>query len=208
MINQTFYGDLFLMIASVDAGKMTATEAQIRQEEKMQMLGPVIERLEHELLNPLITRTFNIMNRRGMFPPPPDELAGQQIKIEYVSMLAIAQKSSGLSELANLLSVAGSLAQMNPEVTDKLDADEIMDQYVRLSNIPSAMIRSDGEVAAIREARARQQQAAQEMMMMQAAAGAARQGAGAAKDLAAAPVQQGTVMDAILGSQTGQEGGM
>jgi hypothetical protein len=198
MINQIFYSDLFLMIASMDVGKMTATEAQIRYEERMQMLGPVTERLEHELLDPLIARVFNIMNRHGMFPPLPEELAGQNVTIEYVSMLAIAQKSSGLSELNNLMTIIGGLAQMNPEVIDKLAVDEVVDQYVRLSNIPAVMIRSDEEVAELREARAAAQQQAQQLAEAQQTAAALKQGTGAIKDLATAPAQEGSVMDAMF----------
>jgi hypothetical protein len=198
MINQIFYSDLFLMIAQLDMGKMTATEAQIRKEERMQMLGPVIERLEHELLNPLIRRTFGVMNRRGMFPLPPPEMEGRDMTIEYVSMLAVAQKASGMSEIGNLLAVMAQVAQMNPEVIDKLDADEVIDQFVRLSNIPSALVRSDEETEALRQARAAQQRQAQEMTAMQAQAASAKQGASAVKDLATAPVQEGTVMDALL----------
>jgi hypothetical protein len=198
MINQIFYSDLFLMIAQLEMGKMTATEAQIRKEERMQMLGPVIERLEYELLNPLIGRTFGIMNRLGMFPQPPKEMEGRRMTIEYVSMLALAQKSSGLSEIGNLLAMMGQVAQMSPEVVDKLDADELIDQYVRLTNIPSALVRTDEETAALRQARAEQQRQAQEMMAMQAQAASMKQGASAAKDLATAPVQEGTVMDALM----------
>ncbi|MDR3321828.1 MAG: head-tail connector protein [Synergistaceae bacterium] len=186
MINQMFFGDLFLMIASMDNRNMTATEVQVRQEEKMQMLGPVIERLEHELLDPLIVRTFSIMFRRGMFPEPPEELMGREIKIEYISLLALAQKAGGLTELQNLLALVGGIAGMSPEVVDKLNADEFVDQFIRLTNIPSVLIRSDEEVAALRDARAAQMQQAQQMASMSQMAASGAQAAGAVKDLSTA----------------------
>jgi hypothetical protein len=204
LLNQIFYADLFLMIAGLDNRDMTAREVQIRLEEKFQMLGPVIERLEHELLDPAISRVFNIMNRAGMFPPPPEELEGREVKLEYVSMLALAQKSGSLGDLSNMTAMIAGLAGLDPGVVDKLKADEIVDQYVRMTNIPAAVIRSDDEVAAMRQARAQQQQQEQEMMAAREMAGIARDGAGAAKDLAAAPVQQGSVMDAMFNGGGGE----
>jgi hypothetical protein len=185
MINKLFYSDLFILIAGADNPQWTAFEVQVRQQEKLQILGPVIQNLIHELYDPLIERVFSIMNRRGMFSEPPEELYGQEIKIEYVSTFALAQKASGLSEINNLLGVIGQVAQFNPEVTDKLKADAIVDQYINTTNIPATIIRADDEIDAMRQQRAQQAQQAQEMAAMQQIAGAAKQGAGAVKDLGA-----------------------
>ena len=100
-INRAFYVDLFLLISQQDDVR-TATEIAARQEEKLLQLGPVLEGLHDELLDPLIDRTFDMLVRlsepgwRGtgpvLLPPPPEELAGADLKIEYISILAQAQK--------------------------------------------------------------------------------------------------------------------
>jgi hypothetical protein len=206
LINQTFYSDLFLMIAATeDRRQMTATEIDVRQQEKLQMLGPVIERLEHELLNPLIGRVYMILQRRGMIPAPPQELMGQAVSIEYISMLALAQKASAMGSINQLMALVAGLSGITPEIIDKLNADEVLDQFVKLTAIPAVLIRPDEEVASIRAERRRQQQQAQEMMQAQSMAQVAQTGAGAVKDLATSPVQEGSVMDALFSQGGGAE---
>ncbi|HUT78660.1 MAG TPA: portal protein, partial [Polyangia bacterium] len=91
-INRAYFADLFLMLANTAISGMTAREVEERHEEKMLQLGPVLERINDELLDPFIDRTFDIGNNRGLLPDPPKELEGQQTKIEYLSILAQAQK--------------------------------------------------------------------------------------------------------------------
>lgn len=97
-IKRAYSADLFLMLDNLDAGQMTAREVMERTQEKMQQLGPVVERLQSEFLNPIIERTYGILDRAGIFPPIDDEVAempnGLDVKIEYISPLAQAQKMS------------------------------------------------------------------------------------------------------------------
>lgn len=181
IINQGMFADLFLMMSGVAAGKMTATEVAIRQQERMQILGPVIERLEYELLNPLVTRSYMLCLRRGLIPDPPEVLQGKEVKIEYISMLALAQKASSMDNINQLLALVGGLSGMNPEVIDKIDGDEIIDQYVRLSAIPAEVIKKPEDVEQIRKDRAQQMQAAQQAQMEQSQAATVLQGAQAMK---------------------------
>jgi hypothetical protein len=103
-INQAFYADLFLMISN-DQRRMPVTAREIaeRHEEKLLMLGPVLERLHDEMLSPLIDITFAKHREAGILPPPPPELQGQDLKIEFVSTLAQAQKAVGLGSLRSLI---------------------------------------------------------------------------------------------------------
>jgi hypothetical protein len=206
-INQEFYADLFMMIAAIeDNRRMTATEVDVRQEEKLQMLGPVIERLEHELLNPLIGRVYMILQRRGLIPAPPEELAGRNVNIEYISMLALAQKASAMGSVNQLMSLVAGLAGMAPEVIDKLDVDEVLDQFVKLTAVPAALIRPDDQVAEIRMQRQQQQEQARAMMEASQIAQTVKQGTAAAKDLATSPAQGGgNMLDAIVNGIGGGE---
>ena len=81
---------------------MTAREVSERNAEKMLMLGPVLDRLRSELFQPLIERVYGIMDRAGKIAFPPPELAGQPIKVEFISILAQAQKQAGLSAIDQL----------------------------------------------------------------------------------------------------------
>lgn len=174
-INQAFFADLFLMVSQLDTVR-TATEIAARKEEKMLMLGPVLERINDELLDPLIDRTFNIMLRQSLpiwqgiiegeplLPEPPEELMQTEIQAEYVSILAQAQKSLNVTGLERFAAFAGNLAGAFPEVRDKLNADQMVDEYADAIGAVPTVVRGDDEVDAIRQQRnqqAQMQQAAQ-----------------------------------------------
>ena len=90
-IKRAFFVDLFLLLANY-TDQMTATEVAERVNEKMLILGPMLGRLMSELLDPIITRTFNILLRLKKIPPPPPELANQDYKVKYISPLAKANE--------------------------------------------------------------------------------------------------------------------
>jgi hypothetical protein len=92
-INKMFHIDQLVV---TENRNMTATEVIQRQEEKMRILGPVLGRLQSELLSPLITRVFNILLRNGLFMQSPDILQQQELKIEFVSPMALAQRGQEL----------------------------------------------------------------------------------------------------------------
>lgn len=153
-IKRCFYEDLFLMLANSDRRQITAREIEERHEEKLLMLGPVLERQNEDLLDPLIDRTFAIMLRRGEVPPPPPEISGQELKVEYISIMAQAQKMVATSGLERFVGFVGNLAAAKPDIADKLDFDQVVDEYSDMLGVPPKIVRPDEEVAKIREGRA------------------------------------------------------
>lgn len=158
-LNSTMYVDLFLMLAQDDRSGVTAREVSERHEEKLLMLGPVLERLHNELLKPFINMTFEKLIENDLLPPPPDELQGQDLNVEFVSMLAQAQRAVGVSSIDRIISTVGGMAQFKPDVLDKLNTDEIVDQYGEMLGVDPNLIVSDEDVAAVRQQRAEQQAA-------------------------------------------------
>lgn len=169
-ITSSFYADLFLMLANSENPNMTATEVAERHEEKLLMLGPVLERLQNELLNPLVDITFDAMMDAKIGPPPPDELQGQEINIELISMLAQAQKAIGTNSIDRFVGAVGNVAQFKPEVLDKIDSDKWVDIYADSLGIDPEIILGDDQVQAIRQQRAEQQAQAQKAASMQQSA--------------------------------------
>jgi len=159
-IKRMFFNDLFLMIVNDQRSNTTAYEIAKKHEEKLLMLGPVIERIQSESHDPTIERTFNILEKFGAIPQPPEEMQGHEIKVEYISILAQAQKMVGTTSIEQTASFVGSLAAVNPEAVDKLNVDEAIDEYANLTGAPPKMIRSDIDVMKVRQQRAQQQQAA------------------------------------------------
>lgn len=160
-IRRAYFEDLFLMLANSDRRDITAREIDERHEEKLLALGPVLEQLNQDLLDPLIDNTFDIMLRQGQVPPPPEELQGVQLKVEYISVMAQAQKLVGISSIERFAGFANQVAVVAPESLDKLDVDQMLDVYADATSMPPGIVRSDEQVASIRDARAKQQKAAQ-----------------------------------------------
>ena len=161
---------------------MTATEVIQRNEEKMRLLGPVLGRLQSELLKPMIDRCFNILFRRGQFAPAPDFLSGQDIEIEYVSPLAKAQKSTELSSITRGIEILGSLANVAP-VFDYINFDALVKHVAELVGVPQKVLKLQSQVNAEREEAAQAAQQQQQMAQMQQVAQAAGDVAPLAKAL-------------------------
>jgi hypothetical protein len=173
-IRGTFYADMFLMLANQQDSRMTATEVAERHEEKLLMLGPVLERLHDEMLNPAIEITFERMMAAGIVPPPPPDLHGQSINVEFVSMLAQAQQAVGTNSVDRFVATLGSVAQYKPGVLDKLDEDKWADAYADMLGVDPELIVPSDKVALIRKARADAQAQQQQAEAMPAAAQTAK----------------------------------
>lgn len=180
-VNRCFYVDLFLMLSQMDGVQPRQNlEVIERREEKMLMLGPALERLHDELLDKALKRVFKVLMRKGLLREPPPELldylreSGTDLEIEYVSILAQAQKSVGLTAIERVLGLAGNLAAVKPTVMDKVDDEASLDHYADLLGAPVDMLLSDDEMAEVRAQRAQQQQQKQLMEAAPVAVDAAK----------------------------------
>jgi hypothetical protein len=158
---------------------MTATEVLQRRDELLRLLGPMTSRLENELLDPGIERTFAIMMRNGLFPPPPPQLRGQGWSVEYLGPLSRAQRQADAETVMRWMASMQPLVQADPRVLQAIDTDEAARFLADRHGAPAMLVRTPAQIAAIRGAEAQQQQ-------MQAEAATLAQGAGAAKDGASA----------------------
>lgn len=192
-ISRGFFEDLFLMLASSDRREITAREIDERHEEKLLALGSMLENLNQDCLDPLIDRAFAIMLRRGLIPEPPEEIQGQPLKVEYISIMAQAQKMVGLSGLERFTAFAGQIAQLDPSVLDKVDRDQLIDEYAEMTGVPPTVVVPDDDVLDIRAQRAQQ---AQQRQMTELAA----QEAKAAQTLSQTDTSGKNALTDLLGS--------
>lgn len=172
-IKRGYYEDLFLMLANSDRRQITAREIAEKQEEKLLMLGPVLERLHTELLSPLIDRTFDILQESGVLPVPPVELQGKDLKVEYISILAQAQRMVSVGGLDRLSGFVGNISAVWPEARHKFDPMQAVDEYAEALGVNPRVVRSDDQaqdaVAAEQQAAAMQQAQATAAEMAQTA---------------------------------------
>ena len=162
-IRNVFYVNQLMM---QQGPQMTATEVIQRNEEKMRLLGPVLGRLQSELLKPLIDRCFAIMVRKNIFPPAPEVISGRDVEIEYVSPLAKAQKSTELQSIIRGIEIMGQLANVAP-VFDYINFDNLVKHLTNIIGIPQKVLKTNSEVLAEREAKQAQAQQMQEMQQLQ-----------------------------------------
>ncbi|HHS9534289.1 TPA: portal protein [Klebsiella quasipneumoniae subsp. quasipneumoniae] len=200
IINSAYFVDLFMMLQNINTRSMPVEAVIEMKEEKLLMLGPVLERLNDECLNPLIDRTFSIMARKNLLPQPPDVLQGMPLRIEYISVMAQAQKSIGLSSLSSTVGFIGQLAQAKPEALDKLNVDQAIDAFAEMSGVSPTVIVPQDQVEQVREQRAQQQQQQQMVAMGMAAA----QGA---KTLSEAQTADPSVLTALSNAAGAPAGG-
>lgn len=203
-IKREYNANLFMMLDQVGDKTMTAREVLERNQEKMAILGPVVQRMQFEFLGRIIERVYNILDRARVFPEPQDPelamlLAGEEIKIEYISPLAQAQKMSGLINIEQAVSFTANVAQFEPTILRKVDWSEAINQYFAMVGAPAAIKRTDDEydeiVAREKEAQAKMQQEAQAMQLVQAAAPAAQ----AAKNATEAAQAGNPVLQSLMG---------
>lgn len=173
-ILKAFYADLFLMLSNLDRRQITAREVDERHEEKLLALGPVLEQLNQDLLDPLIDVTFIIMNRFGLIPPAPEELQGLNLRVEFISIMAQAQKLIGIYGIERLVNFAGQVSQVDPNVLDKIDTLQLIDEYHRALGTPPRVVRSDEDVEEIQRIRAEQQQRQAQVEAMEKASNVAK----------------------------------
>jgi len=157
-ISRSFYEDLFLMLANSDRRQITAREIAEKHEEKLLMLGPVLERLHTELLDPTIDRVFNILQRNGVLPPPPPELKDKDINVEYVSVLAQAQRLVNTGAIDRIVEFSSIAANVWPEARHKVNINQAIDDYSEALGVNPTIVASNEEAAAAAEAEAQVQQ--------------------------------------------------
>jgi hypothetical protein len=162
-IRNAFYVNQLMM---QNGPQMTATEVIQRNEEKMRLLGPVLGRLQSELLKPLIDRAFALILRKNLFRPAPEFLAGTDIEIEYVSPLAKAQKSSELQSIMRAIEIMGSLSNVAP-VFDHINMDKLVRHLADIVGVPQKILKPQSELNAERQQAAQQQEQMQQMQQVQ-----------------------------------------
>ncbi|WP_285907465.1 portal protein [Pseudodesulfovibrio pelocollis] len=167
-IRRIFMGDQL----APDGPAVTATEAVIRQSERMRVLGPVLGRLQAEFLSPLIRRVFRIMLRAGALPPFPEGFGPDDIEVRYTSPVARAQKEFEARGLARTMEyLAPLVGSADPfGIMDNFATDRAARHVAELFGTPPDYLRPEAEVA---EARAHKGQAAEMARMTQMAAQAA-----------------------------------
>lgn len=148
--------------------QMTATEVQRRTEQQLRLMGPILGRLHHELIRPIVDRSFAIMLRKGLLPNPiPQALSKQKLQIKYSSLIAKAQRASEADDITRALGVMMPIFQAKPETMDWIDGDDTIKRIANIFDLPEDMITEEAEVEQMRAQKAQAQAQQQQMMQQQ-----------------------------------------
>jgi hypothetical protein len=197
-LKEHFHTKVFQLLSDMDKGTRSAQEIIELSAEKMSQMGPLVDRMETEFLPSIINRVFAIAVRKGLLPPPPPGLQGRELQITYDSVLSQAQKQSSITPIVSVVTQGIQMASSTgkPEILDKFDFDEIIDQLADKNGVPPTIIKSEDAVNQIRMARAKQQQLMQVASM-------AQQSAQAAKTASQADLSSNNALVQVLGGPAG-----
>ncbi len=166
-IYELFFNDLFAMILNTADRGRTATEVNELKEEKMVLLSPILEQV-HSGLKTVMEWIFAECMQRGIIPPPPSQIANGELEIEFVSMLAQAQKAQKISAMERFTTFTINLANaIDPALVKKLNGAKIIDDYADFININPEQVTPTEEVDKFREEQAKKQQQAEQMQQLQ-----------------------------------------
>jgi len=202
-IRRAFMEDLFLMLAGDSRSTPpTAEEIRARERERAQVLGPIMERHSDDVFDPLIDRVSSVLMRmatwdwqqgqEGLLPFPPEELEDTELRVQYVSEVAMAQRMVALGSVERLLMMGGQLAEIAPETLDNLDLDWTLQNYAQTLGVDPQHLRPEEVVAGLREQR---QAMEREMAEREQAPGMAK----AARDLSETEVGGASALDQLAG---------
>ncbi len=191
-LEEEFYTDLFAAMLSTDATQKTAAEIAARHEEKLLLLGPVLERVFSEMFDPTIDRSFMICLRAGLIPPPPPEIMGMRLTPRYVSLLAQAQQMVANAANEKGLAFLGNMSAINPAALDVINFDEMTREEMTALGVSEKCMNGPEIVQAIRKERAKQAAVAQAQHDAMAATVAA-------KNLAASPLGDSNALGHLTG---------
>ena len=163
-IRTTFFLD---QLQFQGAPRMTATEVVERTERTLRLLGPTLGRLQSEFLGPMIERIYGVLSRAGRLPGPPESIAEQELKIEYVSPLARAQRQSETQGIMRTLEFIGPIAGMDPQAAQVIKGADTVRHIAELNGVPPMLLKSNEEL--MEEAKAQQEAQAAQQQMMQGA---------------------------------------
>ena len=174
-INEAFFVDLFLAISTME-GIQPRNQLDIiqRNEERLLQLGPILERIQGEFLDPLINRLFNQCVRANILPPIPPQLEGKNLKVKYISTLAMAQRAVATQSIDRYAAFIGGIAQFDPKAIKKFNSLQAADEYARAIGVPPSIVVPDEIVQAEMQAEAQAQQQALQLEAAQAGANVAQ----------------------------------
>jgi hypothetical protein len=174
-VDKLYYAD-YLLYLSRNPKTRTATETNAIVQEQQLIIGPNLQSLNWTYNVPVVEFVMDfVLDEDPYLEPPPESLAGQFLRAEFVSVFAQAQKAADLPSIERYIAGMMNVAQLDPRAMDKVNLDKLADLYEDRLYLPSGLNNPQAKVDAMREQA--QAQAQRQQMLEQtlpAMAGAAK----------------------------------
>lgn len=167
-IRQLFFVPMIEMFANLDKN-MTATEANLRQQEKISQFSPTFTRLTTEFLNPMLENIFDVLLIQGAFGELPADLEGLDYKITYKSKIAIMLQQQGAQNFLQYFQAVSSIAQVDPSVLGEINFPRSSRELAKSFNVPLDYLVTEMEKQEIQQAQAEAQEQQQQQQLSEQA---------------------------------------
>lgn len=166
-IKEHFYNDLFAMILNTAERGRTATEVNELKEEKMVLLSPLLEKI-HSGLNHALDWVIAEFIEVDILPPPPEQIQGGELEIEFVSTLAQAQKVQKIAAMERFSTFTLNLANtLDPSLRYKINGCKMIDDYADFANIDPTQIMPTEYVEKLKMQQMQEEEQAKQMAALQ-----------------------------------------
>lgn len=163
IVDKIYYAD-FLLYLSKNPKTRTAAETNAIVEEQQRIIGPTLQSLNYTYNNPIVEWMADyVLYEDPFLEPPPPDLQGTSLRVEFVSVFAQAQRSFDLPAIERYMAMIERVGQIDPKVLQKVNTDKLADLYEDRLYLPSGLNNPQDKVDAMREQAAREAQRQQQL---------------------------------------------
>lgn len=170
-IRQSFFVDVFQTAQDIN---MTATEASIRNQERLRGIAPKATKIQSDILGVAAEKVLLSLIKAGKIEVPELLKAKPEadFKVVYLSPLAQAQRLEDANNINRYIGDIGNIAQAFPEVLDRIDPDSLATELADIRGVPEKILRpakSRGNIVGFEDLREQRQQEMKQQETLQTA---------------------------------------
>lgn len=145
-IAKAYFFEVFFALTGIDK-TMSATEAAGRTNEGLRALGGITTRMHSDFLDPIVTTSYDMLNKNARFMPvPPESLQGKELEIDYRSPLQASMETTDLSLVEQWLQLVNAIAPTDPSVVNIPNTDKIVRYAADKLSINPSLIKTTDQV--------------------------------------------------------------
>lgn len=124
---------------------LSATEVAERTREVAQDMGASLDRLQNELLLPVLRFVADWLQKQGLLADEV-EIGDDFVDVQFVSRMAQAQWYEDFSSLVEVMNIAGQMGQIDPRAALLFDGEACLRELANLRGVKPELMRSSDEI--------------------------------------------------------------